>query len=129
MLKIIPMTNSAEQEKICLYCGIRYDKSKFAYGAYEDDQIVGGAQFTVNGGTGHITELKCAGEADYPLMMLLGRAVLNFMDLHGVAEAYFQPRGEVYDKAAALIGFKLVNGSFYAKLDGMFTTGHETLPH
>ena len=102
MLKIIPMTKTEEQEKICLTCGLKYDKAQFAYGAYEDDEIVGASQFFVKDGIGYITDLKCAGEPNYPLIMLLGRAVLNFLDLHGVQEAYFEQRGEVYDKSEPL---------------------------
>ena len=129
MLKIVPMTKPEEHEKICLVCGLKYDKAQFAYGAYEDDQISGAAQFTVKDGVGYITDLKCTGEANYPLIMLLGRAVLNFLDLHGVSDAYFLPRGEIYDRSAVLIGFKQVNGDFYANLRGMFTVDHEKLPH
>ena len=61
--------------------------------------------------------------------MLLGRAVLNFLDLHGVSDAYFEKRGEVYDKGALIIGFKLKDDKFYANLRGMFTTNHESLQH
>ena len=75
MLKIIPMTKPEEQEKICLICGLKYDRTQFAYGAYEDDEIVGAAQFIVKDGVGYVTDLKCAREPNYPLIMLLGRAV------------------------------------------------------
>ena len=129
MLKIIPMTKTEEHERVCLRCGLEYDKTQFAYGAYEEEEIVGGAQFTVRDGIGYITDLKCAGEVSYPLVMLLGRAVLNFLDLHGVCDAYFEKRGDVYDKCAAIIGFKLKEDLFYANLRGMFTVDHEKLPH
>ena len=129
MLKIIPMTKPEEHERICLTCGLKYDKTQFAYGAYEDDEIVGGAQFTVKDEVGYITDLRCVGEPNYPYIMLLGRAVLNFLDLHSVSDAYFQQRGEVYDRSAALIGFKLKDDKFYANLRGMFTVDHEKLPH
>ena len=129
MLKIIPMTKAEEHERICLTCGLKYDKTQFAYGAYEDDEIIGGAQFTVKNGIGYLTDLRFVGEPNYPYIMLLGRAVLNFLDLHGVSDAYFQQRGEVYDKSAALIGFKLKDDKFYADLRGMFTADHEKLPH
>ena len=130
MLKIVPMTKAQEQERVCLHCGLTYQRDQFAYGAYEDEKIIAGAQFTVKEGAGTITDLRCAGEPDFPVVMLLGRAVLNFLDLHEVREAYFEPRGEFYDVAAAKIGFKLnADGRFYAKLDKMFTIEHESLPH
>ncbi len=124
MLKIIPMTDPAEQEKICLQCGIPYDKTKFAYGAYEDGQTVGASVFYVKDGKGYISDLKIKNEENLPLAMILGRAVLNFLDLHGVSEAFFEKRGEFYDKAAKVIGFKEKDGSLYARLTGMFTAEH-----
>ena len=124
MLKIIPMTSSAEQERICLQYGIAYDKTKFAYGAYEDGETVGASVFYVENGIGYITDLKIKDENDLSLAMILGRAVLNFLDLHGVNEVFFKRRGEFYDKAAKTIGFKEKNGNFYANLTGMFTSGY-----
>ncbi len=129
MLKIVPMTKSEEQERICSVCGLEYDGTQLAYGAYEDGDAVGASQFTVRDGIGYITDIKCNGEDNAPLVMLLGRAVLNFLDLHGIKEAFFEPRGELYDKQALLIGFKLREGKLYADLRGMFTTEHEKLPH
>ena len=124
MLKIIPMTDPAEQEKVCLKCGIAYDKGQFAYGAYEDGETVGASSFYVNGGKGYISDLRITDEKNLPLAMILGRAVLNFLDLHGVSEAYFEKRGEFYDKAAKIIGFKEKDGALYANLSGMFTAEH-----
>ncbi len=124
MLKIIPMTDAAEQEKICLQCGIAYDKTKFAYGAYEDGQTVGAATFYVKDEAGYISDLRIKGGENLPLAMILGRAVLNFLDLHGVSEAFFEKRGELYDKVARVIGFKERDGALYACLTGMFTAEH-----
>lgn len=126
MLKIIPMSKPQEHERVCLLCGIEYDKTQFSYGAYEDEAVVGAAQFYVKNGIGYISDLRCRkeGEELLPLAMLLGRAVLNFLDLHGVKEAYFEKNGEFYDSAAKVIGFKIKDGKYYAYLDGMFTA-HE----
>ena len=124
MLKIIPMTDPAEQERICLKCGIEYDRSMFAYGAYEDGETVGAAVFYVKDGIGYVADLKLTAGKNLPLAMILGRAVLNFLDLHGVCDAYFEKRGEGYDKAARVIGFKEKEGKLYANLRGMFTAEH-----
>ena len=124
MLKIIPMTDPAEQERVCLKCGLKYDKDKFAYGAYEDGETVGASTFYVKDGKGYVADLKITDESNLPLAMILGRAVLNFLDLHGVGEAYFEKRGAFYDKAARVIGFKEKDGAFYANLKGMFTAEH-----
>lgn len=115
------MTDPAEQEKICLQCGIAYDKAKFAYGAYEDGETVGAAEFYVENGKGYISDLRIKNEEELPLAMILGRAVLNFLDLHGVHEAFFEKNGDFYGKAAKIIGFKEKDGRFYADLNGMFT--------
>lgn len=124
MLKIIPMTEPSEQERVCLKCGIKYDKSKFAYGAYEDGETVGASTFYVQDGKGYVEDLKITDEENLPLAMILGRAVLNFLDLHGVSEAFFEKRGVFYDKAARVIGFKEKDGLLYANLKGMFTADH-----
>lgn len=124
MLKIIPMTDPAEQEKICLQCGIDYDKTKFAYGAYEDGVTVGASTFYVENGKGYVSDLRIKDENNLPLAMILGRAVLSFLDLHGVHEAFFEKRGDFYGKAAKVIGFKEREGELYANLDGMFTAEH-----
>lgn len=124
MLKIIPMTDPAEQERICLQCGIVYDKSEFAYGAYEDGETVGAATFYVKNDKGYISDLAIKDAEELPLAMILGRAVLNFLDLHGVHEAFFEKRGVFYDKAARVIGFKEKDDRFCADLNGMFTAEH-----
>ncbi len=126
MLKLIPMTKPEEQERLCLKSGIAYDKAKFAYGAYEDGEPIGAAQFYIENGVGYISDLKITknGSELMALTMLLGRSVLNFLDLNGIKEVIFQPHGEYYDDAARVIGFKEKNGEHYALLEGMFTS-HE----
>ena len=124
MLKIIPMTDPAEQEKVCLKCGLVYEKNKFAYGAYEDGETVGVSTFYAEDGKGYISDLKLKDGDNLALAMILGRAVLNFLDLHGVSEAFFEKRGDFYDKAAKIIGFREKDGVFYANLKGMFTAVH-----
>ena len=123
MLKVIPMVKPQEHERVCLKCGLEYDKNQFAYATYEDDAVIGAAQFYIKDGVGYISDLKIINES-YPLAMLLGRSVLNFLDLHGVEEAYFEKHGEFYDRAAKIIGFKNKDGMHYAYLVGMFTADH-----
>lgn len=127
MLKVIPMSDSAEQERICLFCGISYEKDQFAYGMYDDDKVIGAAQFYVKDGIGYLSDLGVISENDAEktaLAMLLGRSVLNFLDIHGTKEAYFEKSGDLYDVYAKAIGFKIKDGRHYAYLDGMFTA-HE----
>lgn len=123
MLKVIPMSKPHEQERACLICGLEYDKSQFAYAAYEDDTVVGASQFYIKDGVGYMSDIRVVGE-NYPLAMLLGRSVLNFLDLHGVEEVYLEKSGEFYDRAARIIGFKIKDGRHYAFLPGMFTADH-----
>ena len=124
MLKVIPLTKPEEQMAVCYRCGLEYDKKQFAYAAYENDEIVGGAQFYIKEGIGYLSDLRLTDMNNYALAMLLGRSVLNFLDLHEVKEVYFEKNGEFYDKAAKIIGFKTKDGKHYAFLEGMFTAEH-----
>jgi hypothetical protein len=123
MLKVIPMSKADEHEKACLRCKINYDKNQFAYAVCEDENILGAAQFCIKDGIAYISDLRVA-EENMPITMLLGRSVLNFLDLHGIKEAYFEKQGEYYDKAAKIIGFKNKENKWYAYLEGMFTSEH-----
>ncbi len=123
MLKVIPMSNPEEQQRVCKESGVQYDKNQFAYAIYEDDKVIGASQFYIKNDVGYLSDLKIKDDS-LPHAMLLGRSVLNFLDLHGVKEAYFEKRGENYDKQAKAIGFKDKSGNWYAYLDGMFTAEH-----
>lgn len=125
MLKVIPMSDPREQERICLSSGIVYDKEQFAYGMYDGETVIGAAQFYVKDGCGYLSDLRVNSDTDaekLALAMLLGRSVLNFLDIHGTKEAYFEKSGGFYDRAARAIGFKDKDGRYYAYLDGMFTS-------
>ena len=117
------MNKAEEHERVCLTLGIEYDKNQFAYAAYEDEEIVGGSQFYIKDGVGYVTDQKVK-DGNPALEMLLGRSVLNFLDLHGVEEAYFEKNGEPYDRIARVIGYKNKDGRHYAYLPGMFTAEH-----
>lgn len=123
MLKVIPMSKADEHERVCLTLGLEYDKNQFAYAAYDDDEIVGASQFYIKDGIGYVTD-QIVKDGNLPLAMLLGRSVLNFLDLHGVEEAYFEKGGDLYSKIAKIIGYKEKDGKFYAYLPGMFTADH-----
>ena len=117
------MSKAEEQERVCLTLGLSYDKNQFAYAAYEDGEIVGASQFYIKDGVGYITD-QWVKDDNVALAMLLGRSVLNFLDLHGVEEAYFEKNGDFYDKSAKVIGYKEKDGKHYAYLPGMFTADH-----
>ena len=122
MLKVVPMSKPAEQERVCLISGLSYDKSQFSYAVYEDEKVCGAAQFYIKENIGYISDLRIVDESDTEKTMLLGRSVLNFLDLHGIEEVYFEKDGEYYNKAAKIIGFRDKNGKKYAYLPGMFTS-------
>ena len=106
----------------CLFCKIIKGEIP-SKKVYEDENVLGAAQFYIKDNIGYISDLRVC-EDNMPITMLLGRSVLNFLDLHGVKEAYFEKQGEYYDKAAKIIGFKNKDGKWYAYLDGMFTASH-----
>lgn len=88
MLIIKPIQNKDEQEEICISCGVDYKPELLAYSAKEDEQLLGIAQFRLNGEYGEIYDLKNAeGVDDVEALIIMGRATLNFIDLCGIKKA------------------------------------------
>jgi hypothetical protein len=111
MLKVVPLTKPEEQLAVCYRCGLEYDKNQFAYAAYENDEIVGGAQFYIKNGVGYMSDLRLTDMENYALAMLLGRSVLNFLDLHEIKEVYFEIKNGFGEYGPImLMGFKSPQG-------------------
>ena len=72
-------------------------------------------------GTGHIYDIAPAPDTDdFTSQFVLGRAALNFMDLCGVEDAYFEGEESRLTKA---VGFKMLeDGRLYMCLKGFFTS-------
>jgi hypothetical protein len=122
MLEILPIQSKSEQEALAARCGIKYDRELLAYSAMLDGKSVGICQFSLKPGSGHITDLSpMPGVSDFEAMFILGRAALNFIDLCGVHEAYYD--GQVNDETLiCAIGFsKNSDGRYYVNLTDFFT--------
>lgn len=126
MLEIKPIQDKTAQKALCELCGVSYKPTALAYSAYDGGSPVGVCQFRIADDIGHFYDLKnVVGVDDREALIIMGRAALNFVDLCGVHEAFFE--GED-DTAARYIGFYERDGKLYVNLTGMFTSpchGHE----
>ena len=121
MLTVRPIEKKEDQERFCEECGVPYNADYFAYSAYEDGCFLGICQFGMRDGAGHVYHIAPApGTDDFTSQFVLGRAALNFMDLCGVEDAYFEGDESRLTKA---VGFKKQeDGRLYMCLKGFFTS-------
>ena len=90
-LTVRPIEKKEDQKLFCEQCGVTYNADYFAYSAYEDGEFLGICQFGMSDGDGHVYHIAPApGTDDFTSQFVLGRAALNFMDLCGVENAYFE---------------------------------------
>ncbi len=124
MLEIKPIEEKREQQNICRLCGIPYRPECFAYKAYEGETLIASAQFDIEGTSAVLFELRqvTGSPEDFEAMFILGRAVLNFLDLCGVQTARFPVDDEASARLAKAIGFREEEGVLRICLTGMFTS-------
>ena len=122
MLVIKPIVDKSEQNSICEECGIEFKEALFAYKAYDNGNLLACSQFDILQEHAVIDSMRqvIGTEFDFEGMFILGRAVLNFLDLCGVETAVFNPQTEQEARLAKAIGFKDENGVLTAHLKGMF---------
>ena len=123
MLKILPIQTKDEQEKLMTLCSIPFRPEALAYAAYVEDTLVGGAQFTLSGGICRLLDIRSPeGVDDDEALFIMGRGLLNFVDLCGIHDAYAINEGNMDKKLLARIGFwKNDKGEEYMNLRGFFT--------
>ena len=126
MLKILPIETKEEQARIMALCSIPYNVNALAYAAYDDSVLVGGAQFLLKGATCHVTDIANAdGVDDEEALFIMGRGLLNFVDLCGIHDAYLDSPEKVSEALRARIGFFANDeGVYYMNLRGFFTNKH-----
>lgn len=124
MLEINPIEDKREQKEILEKCGLEFIPELFAYKAYDNGVLLAGAHFDILGTEAVIYGMDqvLGTEYDYEAMFILGRAVLNFLDLCGVEKAVYDVKNETDLKYARLVGFKEVSGRWEITLTGLFTT-------
>ena len=129
MLEVLPIQTKIEQEALCARCGMPYRPECMAYHALVDGEVVGVCQFAMNEKGGFIRGLALAKEADIPAkdraeaIFVMGRATLNFIDLCGVHDAYFEDPTFGDEGMIKAIGFRKNDGDeWYMNLEGFFTS-------
>lgn len=123
MLIIKPIEDKNEQKEITELCGIEFKPELFAYKAHNDGVLLACAQFDIkeNGAYIHSMRQVIGTSEDFEGMFILGRAVLNFLDLCGVTTAYYpSPADESEARLSRAIGFKDIDGLLTVTLTGMF---------
>lgn len=120
MLIIKPIQTKREQEDICAGCGVQYNPDALAYAAREDDALLGVSQFRILGKYAEVYDLHNAeGVDDLEALIIMGRAVLNFVDLCGVKEAYINTTNRSLHKT---LGFREREGRWHLSLEGYFNS-------
>ena len=136
MLKICPIANEAERGAILARCRIRPKEGFFSYQATDNDALLGAAQFDIGGKTAVLDAIRQAEgtKEDWEGMFILGRAVLNFLDLCTVERVVCHPETESEAHLIRTLGFREDNGVYEIALAGLFdgkcrSGGDETPPN
>ena len=121
MLKILPIQDKAEQELDCARCQTVFRKDALAYSATVDDEFIGISQFRTTEGIGEMYDLTLVpNKEDFEALIIMGRAVLNFIDLCGVHRVVFLSE-KVDETLMKAIGFfKNENGIWEVDLTDFF---------
>ncbi|MBQ9510089.1 MAG: hypothetical protein IJR55_00065 [Clostridia bacterium] len=118
MLEIKPIQEKEEQKRLCDMCGAEYKENYFAYGASVDGEPVGICQFYIKGNYGHIFDLKNVKDvSDTEALFIMARGVLNFIDLAGAHEAFYDGEDSPLIHA---VGFGEKDGKLYMDLGKFF---------
>ena len=127
MLSILPIETKEEQERIMALCGIPYRKACLAYAAYDEETLVGGAQFYFQNRCCYLTDIKNPdGVKDEEALFIMGRGLLNFVDRCGIHDAYLAEPDRVGEALRLRIGFfPDGEGRFYMNLRGFFEGKHD----
>ena len=122
MLIIKPIQDKKYQEEVCELCGFKYNPLSFAYSENENDALIAGCQFDILGTSAVISDFGMVkgAEEDTEALIILGRAVMNFMELAGAKECTFEYNSENTEKHAKMLGFKEHNGRYSICLEGLF---------
>lgn len=123
MLKILPIQTKDEQKAIMERCSIPFREDCMAYVATVDGVLVGGAQFYLANKACYLTDIRSPeGVQDDDALFIMGRGLLNYVDLCGIHDAYVEDPERLDKKLIARIGFwKNEKGEEYMNLRGFFT--------
>ena len=90
MLEVLPIQDKQEQEALCARCEIPFQTELLAYKALVDGTLKVVCQFTMNAEGGRIIDFAAVPDGyEFEPMFVMGRATLNFIDLCGITDNYF----------------------------------------
>ena len=112
MVEVLPLRDKLLQESACLLCGIKYDPDLMAYAAYSNGRLSGICQFSVNSAFASIVDLKVNDKNDKKLPIIIGCAVLDFIDLCGISFAKCESKC-ASDDVLTSIGFSKNSDGIY----------------
>lgn len=122
MFEILPIQSKEEQKALCELCQIPFRPEMLAYRAVNEGEFCGICQFTMDAQGGSLTDFAWIPEKyDFETLFIMGRAALNFIDLCGVHQAFFDAecKNETLVKA---IGFsRNSEGRWAVDLTDFFT--------
>lgn len=125
MIKIIPIQDKGEQERLCGLCGAEYLPNALAYAGYDGETFACVAQFSIKNSFTELYNLSPVSGApeNKDVTLLCGRAALNFAYTLGIMAARCAvPEPErlpLYKE----IGFKLDGERMTCDLKNLFA-GH-----
>lgn len=122
MLTAKPIQNKEEQKLACEICAVPFRPEAFAYSQSENGEIIAVSQFDILSDGGAIYDLSMKENLpdDIEALFILGRAVLNFLDLSGIKNCKFFTKNEHDIKMAKMLGFKQTNDIWSICLEGLF---------
>jgi hypothetical protein len=122
MLEIRPVYTSYEREEYIKPFGITPDNDCFVVGAMRDGAFIGAGYGKIEGENATIFLMSLYPEKEDDVdRFIMGKAVLNYIDLEGVKNVTYTGNEERLAKA---LGFKLCNGSWNLNLEGYFAEKH-----
>lgn len=122
MLIIKPIQDKEFQKEICTRCGFTFDPTLFAYSEKENDKLIAGCQFDILGKEAIIQDfgMEKSSVEDIEALIILGRAVLNFLELSGVETCHFETKSPDSIRYAKAIGFTPIENKMSISLKGLF---------
>ena len=122
MLIINPIQDKDFQKEVCNLCDFKFDPLLFAYSEKENDRLIAGCQFDILGKESTITDFGMVSGQDEDLeaLIILGRSVMNFLELSGSDTCTFDTRSPNNERYAKALGFNFTDGKYKVNLKGLF---------
>jgi len=128
MLAVKPVLDPAVAEELCKLCEVPYKADSYTYFAADVNEdatkinfIIGVSTCRMKGSVNELEALKSApGVDDEEALFIMGRQTLNFMDLTGTHEAYFEAKDGDNEHLIKWLGFRMMDGEWYYDLHGKF---------